>query len=308
MISREAQTEIERMFAERKPEGRPIEQRRAEWEAEALMHILPVGARFSAVDAGGVPAEWMDMPGSARDRVFLLLHGGGYRAGSPRTHRRLAANFAAAMGMRVLVPDYRLAPEHPFPAGVEDAAPPLPPGAAHAPAAVQGPPPAPLAAHDPPGGGDAAGGGLALSMLLALREAGAEMPRAAVLLAPWTDLTVSSESYERLRAHDPIITRESLLEGGLWYAGTGNPADPLMSPLFADLAGLPPMLIHAGEDEVMVDDSRRFAQRALDAGVDVTCKIFPGMWHVFHGAGLEIPEAQSAFDEIGDYVRALFGR
>ena len=297
MISREAQTEIERMFAERKPEGRPIEQRRAEWEAEALMHILPVGARFSAVDAGGVPAEWMDMPGSARDRVFLLLHGGGYRAGSPRTHRRLAANFAAAMGMRVLVPDYRLAPEHPFPAGVEDAV-----------AAFNWLKDGGVAAHDIIVGGDSAGGGLALSMLLALREAGAEMPRAAVLLAPWTDLTVSSESYERLRAHDPIITRESLLEGGLWYAGTGNPADPLMSPLFADLAGLPPMLIHAGEDEVMVDDSRRFAQRALDAGVDVTCKIFPGMWHVFHGAGLEIPEAQSAFDEIGDYVRALFGR
>lgn len=296
MISREAQTEIERMFAERKPEERPIEQRRAEWEAEALMHILPAGARFSAVDAGGVPAEWMDMPGSARDRVFLLLHGGGYRAGSPRTHRRLAANFAAAMGMRVLVPDYRLAPEHPFPAGVEDAV-----------AAFNWLKDGGVAAHDIIVGGDSAGGGLALSMLLALREAGAEMPRAAVLLAPWTDLTVSSESYERLRAHDPVITRESLREGGLWYAGTGNPADPLMSPLFADLAGLPPMLIHAGEDEVMVDDSRRFAQRALDAGVDVTCKIFPGMWHVFHGAGLEIPEAQSAFDEIGDYVRVLFG-
>lgn len=297
MISREAQTEIERMFAERKPADRPIEQRRSEWEAEALLRALPDGARFTPVEAGGVAAEWMAMPGVVDDRVFLLLHGGGYNAGSPKTHRRLAADLSQAIGMRVLVPDYRLAPEYPFPAGVDDAI------KAYRWLASEGIPERNIVV-----GGDSAGGGLALSMLLALREAGARLPRAAVLIAPWTDLTVSSESYERLRRRDPIITPEGLREAGVWYAGAGDPADPLMSPLFADLTGLPPMLIHAGEDEVMVDDSRIFADRAKAAGVDITCKIFPGMWHVFHGAGTGIPEARSAIDEIGVYVRSLFAR
>ena len=146
----------------------------------------------------------------------------------------------------------------------------------------------------------------ALSMLLALRDARTALPRAAVLMAPWTDLTVSSPSYRRLRKFDPIITQEKLREAGLMYAGSRNPADPMLSPLFADLGGLPPMLIHAGEDEVMVDDSRRLAERARAAGIDVSCKIFPGMWHVFHASGIEIPEARQAIDEIGAYVRALF--
>lgn len=295
MISREAQAELERMFAERKPAGRPIEQSRREWETEALLQVLPQGFRFAPADAKGVAAEWMEMSGVAQDRVFLLLHGGGYSAGSPKTHRRIGADLSGATGIRVLVPDYRLAPEHPFPAGVDDA----------------------IATYDwlqemgipAPNiivGGDSAGGGLALSMLLKLRDAGADLPRAAVLLAPWTDLTVSSESYEALRALDPIITREGLREAGLWYAGQGDPSDPQMSPLFADLAGLPPMLIHAGAHEVMVDDSRIFAARAAAAGVDVTCKIFPGMWHVFHSSGTGIPEARAAIDEIGSYVRAHF--
>lgn len=295
MISNEAQAEIERLFANQKPADRPVEQQRSEWEAEALLHELPEGFRFVAVDAGAVPAEWMEMPGVAQDRVFLLLHGGGYRAGSPRTHRRMGANLSDVTGMRVLVPDYRLAPEHPFPAGVDDAI------AAYRWLRTQG-----IPARNIVVGGDSAGGGLALSMLLKLRDSGSDMPRAAVLLAPWTDLTVSSETYESLRHLDPIITREKLREAGLWYAGKGDPADPSMSPLFAELAGLPPMLIHAGGSEVMVDDSRIFAERAAAAGVDVACRIYPGMWHVFHGSGTGIPEVRAAFDEIGGYVRALF--
>lgn len=295
MISQEARAELERMFADRKAPDRPIAQRRREWEEEALLQVLPAGASWSETVAGGIASEWMDMPDAVGDRVFLLLHGGGYIAGSPKTHRRMAANLGQATGMRVLVPDYRLAPEHPFPAGVEDVI------AAYDWLRAQG-----ISAANIVVGGDSAGGGLALSMLLRLRETGAEMPRAAVLLAPWTDLTVSSESYERLRHLDPIITREGLREAGLWYAGESDPADPRMSPLFADVAGLPPMLIHAGGDEVMVDDSRIFAERARAVGVDVEFKIFPGMWHVFQGAGTTIPEARTAIAEIGDYVRALF--
>lgn len=294
MVSPEARAEIDRLFAARKPD-RPLEQRRREWEAEARLQVLPKGARFTPQAADGTACEWMEMPRVAQDRVFVLLHGGGYNSGSCKTHRRLAANLSRAMHMRVLVPNYRLAPEHPFPAGVKDAL------HAYGWLRNQGFAPDRIVV-----GGDSAGGGLALSMLLALRDAQAAMPRAAVLLAPWTDLTVSSLSYRRLRQFDPIIAQEGLREAGLMYAGARNPADPMLSPLFAELGGLPPMLIHAGEDEVMVDDSRRFAERALAAGVDVTCKLYPGMWHVFHGSGVEIPEARQAIDEIGTYVRALY--
>jgi acetyl esterase/lipase len=144
-------------------------------------------------------------------------------------------------------------------------------------------------------------------MLLALREAGAATPRAAILLAPWTDLTVSSSSYERLRDKDPVITREGLRDAGLWYAGRRDPADPMLSPLFADLAGLPPLLIHAGGDEVMVEDSTRLAERAEAAGVKVTLKVWPELWHVFHHGVPNVPESKEAIDEIGAYLRESFG-
>jgi monoterpene epsilon-lactone hydrolase len=197
--------------------------------------------------------------------------------------------------MRLMLPDYRLAPENPFPAGVKDAL------LVYQWLLNQG-----VSEKNIVVGGDSAGGGLALSMLLALRAAGARMPMAAILLAPWTDLTVSSSSYDKLKKFDPIITREGLREAGLLYAGKRDPADPLLSPLFADLAGLPPLLIHVGGDEVMLDDSRKFAERAKDAGVPVSYSMFDGMWHVFHSAGMDVPEARRAIDEIGGFVRTLY--
>jgi monoterpene epsilon-lactone hydrolase len=296
MISLEAQREIERMVAEKKPDAPTLAERRREWEAEAERDVLPEEALYSSVIAGGIASEWMDMPQSHPDRVFLLLHGGSYNAGSPKTHRKMAANLARACNARVLVPDYRLAPEHPFPAAVKDAL------LAYGWLLSQG-----RAPHDIIVGGDSAGGGLALSMLLALREAGAAMPRAAVLMAPWTDLTCSSPSYQQLRALDQIIAQERLVEAGLWYAGRRDPRDPMASPLFAELTGLPPMLIHAGGDEVMVDDSRRFVERAQAAGVAVEYKEWPGLWHVFHSASPEVPEAAQAMDEIGRFVAKQFG-
>ena len=294
MISPEARAELDRLFQNKKSDA-PLAQRRREWEAEARLQVLPRDARFTVVTAEGVPSEWMDMPRVWRDRVFLLLHGGGYNAGSPRTHRRLAADLSRATHLRVLSPDYRLAPENPFPAGVKDAL------LVYGWLLKQG-----ITEDNIVIGGDSAGGGLALSMLLALRDAGATMPRAAVLLAPWTDLTCSSPSYNKLKKLDPIITRDGLREAGLQYAGKRNPAEPGLSPLFADLSGLPPMLIHAGEDEVMLDDSRIFAERARAAGVTVDFKSYPGMWHVFHASGTGIPEARQAIDEIGVYVTGLF--
>lgn len=295
MASPEAHIEIARLFAERREEDVPLPRRRRDWEAEARADTLPEGAQFRPAIAGGVPAEWVDMPGADPRRVLLFFHGGAYNAGSPRTHRKLTALLAQATGARVLVPDYRLAPEHPFPAAVKDAL------LAFGWLLTEG-----YEASDIVVGGDSAGGGLALSMLLALREAGAQMPRAAVLMAPWTDLSASSPSYERLWQNDPVIDPQRLREAGSWYAGRRNPRDPMASPLFAELGGLPPMLIHVGGGEVMLDDSTRFADAAAAAGCRVTLKIWPELWHVFHNAAPEVPEASEAIAEIGQFVRQSY--
>jgi acetyl esterase/lipase len=245
---------------------------------------------------GGVKAEWMEMPRVAQDRVMLLLHGGGYNSGSPRTHRKFAALLSRAAHMRVITPEYRLAPEHVFPAAVKDAL------KAYGWLLEQGFTPDKIIVA-----GDSAGGGLALSMLLALREAGAELPRMAILMSPWTDLGVSSPSYERKRKLDPIITKENLGEAGRMYAGERSVTDPMASPLFADASGLPPMLVHVGGDEAMLDDSRLFAERAKAAGVDVTYREFPEMWHVHHHGAPEVPESVQAFNEISAFIRSQFG-
>ena len=151
------------------------------------------------------------------------------------------------------------------------------------------------------------GRSVAATVLASLREAGARMPRAAVLLSPWTDLSVSSATYERLRKLDPVISRERLGAAGRWYAGQRDLRDPMASPLFADAAGLPPLLIHAGGDETMLDDSRLFAERARAAGVDVTFTVYDGMWHVHHWGAPEVPESVAAYNDIAAFIRAQFG-
>lgn len=302
MVSPEARAEIDRMWADRHKAAarpsppKPIEQERREWEASSRLIVLPKSARFQSVDAAGVKAEWMEMPPVSRERVLLLLHGGGYTSGSPRTHRKLAASLSRAAYARVLTPEYRLAPEHPFPAGVKDAI------KVYGWLLDQG-----IAAGNIVVGGDSAGGGLALSMLLALRDAGAQMPRAAVLMSAWTDLTVSSPSVQAHKKIDPSVTREGLRGAAKLYMGERNPADPMASPLFADQRGMPPMLLQVGGNEILLDDSRLLAERARAAGVDATCKIYDGMWHVHQFAAPEVPEAQAALNDIAAFIRAQFG-
>jgi epsilon-lactone hydrolase len=302
MVSAEARAEIDRMILDkrietrRRPNGKTLDAERKDWEAAARLIVLPKGARFQPVDAGGVKSEWMEMPQVNRDRVFLLLHGGGYSSGSPRTHRKLAANLSRAAFARVLTPEYRLAPEHPFPAAVKDAI------KAYGWLLDQG-----IAAANIVVGGDSAGAGLALSMLLALRDVGAILPRAAVLMSAWTDLTVSSPSHTSNKKLDPQVTREDLRKAALLYAGERDPAHPKASSLFADLTGLPPLLMQVGGDEVLFDDSRILAERARLAGVDVTFQAFDGMWHVFQFHAPEIPEAQEAINDIAAFIRAQFG-
>jgi epsilon-lactone hydrolase len=293
MASVEARAELERLFASKSPDP-PLPVLRREWEAAARMEVLPRESRFNRVDIGELSGEWMEMPRVPRDRVFLLLHGGGFNAGSPRTHRRLAAHLSRATHMRVLTPEYRLAPEHPFPAAVKDAL------SVFGWLLSQG-----IDAEHIVVGGDSAGGGLTLSMLLALREAGAKMPFAAILMSPWADLTLSAPSYRTNRKYDPCVSLGDLQQAAEWYAGDRDPADPMLSPIFADLSGLPPMLIHAAADELMADEARLLAERAMAAGVETTLKIYDGVWHAFHGAGMEIPESRQAIDEIGTYLRTL---
>jgi acetyl esterase/lipase len=302
MVSPQARAEIDRMVADRQraaanpTPAKPVEVERREWEAAARLVVLPKNARFHGVGAGGIKAEWMETPPVSRDRVFLLLHGGGYISGSPRTHRKLAAALSKAAYARVLSPEYRLAPEHPFPAGVKDAL------NAYGWLLDQGVTPDNIIV-----GGDSAGGGLALSMLLALRDAGAVMPRAAVLMSAWTDLTVSSPSVHAHKKLDPSVTRDGLRTAAKHYMGDRNAADPMASPLFANPAGLPPMLLQVGGNEILLDDSRIFAERARAAGVDAACKIYDGMWHVHQFAAPDVPEAHAAINDIAAFIRAQFG-
>ncbi|HEX2844596.1 MAG TPA: alpha/beta hydrolase, partial [Candidatus Limnocylindria bacterium] len=197
---------------------------------------------------------------------------------------------------RVLTPDFRLAPEHPFPAAVKDVL------TVYGWLLDQG-----VGEPNIIVGGDSSGGGLALSMLLALREAGAAMPRAAVLLSPWTDLTTSGASHERHRKLDPTVTRAALKVAAAWYAGGRDLAEPMLSPLFADLTGLPPLLVHVGGDEILLDDGRLLAERARAAGVGAQYRVFDGMWHVHHFAAPEVPEALAAMNDIAAFIRSQFG-
>jgi acetyl esterase/lipase len=246
---------------------------------------------FSA-GLGGVTGDWVSMPGVAADRVLLYLHGGAYVMGSARTHRDLAARLSQAAGVRVLTLDYRLAPENPYPAAIEDAT------AVYGWLLRQGFKPEHIAI-----GGDSAGGNLAFAALLALREAGKALAAAAILLSPWTDLTLSGESVKTRAEVDPMIKPEAADEQIAAYVGNHNRTDPLISPIFADLRGLPPLLIHVGNDEVLLDDSVRLAERARAAGVEVQLKVWEGMWHVFQTLAVILPEGQASIGELGQFVK-----
>ena len=252
----------------------------------------PKNVTVSTTRAGGVHAEWIDPVGFTTNKVILYLHGGGYCICSLDTHRGLAARLALASCARVLIIDYRLAPENPFPAALEDAL------AAYRWALAQGIPSKQIAI-----GGDSAGGGLALATAISLREEGQNLPAALFLLSPWTDLTFSGESHRTRKLIDPIFSGESSsLNFGPAYLGVHDPSNPLVSPLFADLHDLPPTLIHVGSDEILLDDSTRLEERLRAAGVDARLEIWEGMWHVFQIFAPYVPEAQQAIREIGNFI------
>lgn len=242
--------------------------------------------------ANGVKAEWINAPGDPADRVVLYLHGGGYVMGSLNTHREFMGRISRAAQARVLGLEYRLAPEHPFPAAVEDAV------AGYRFLLEQGLRPTRIAIA-----GDSAGAALALAILIAGREAGLAMPAAAVCLSPMIDLEFSGESMKTRKDVDPIFTPDAIgLLGNAYLAGE-NPRTPLASPLYADPKGFPPLLIQVGDHEVLLDDSKRLAQHALAAGVQVKLEVWPEMIHRFQTFAGFLPEGQQAVEGIGKFIR-----
>ncbi len=252
--------------------------------------VLPGIACAPLDGSAGVRGEWIVPPGSPQ-RVVLYLHGGGYIGGSPQMYRGIASTFARSCSARVLVLDYRLAPEHPFPAAVEDAV------AAYRLILDGGTPPGRVVVA-----GDSAGGGLTLSTLLALREAKLPLPAGAVLICPWVDLSASGESARTNARSDDIVVRDEREHKFARTYLNGLPLDhPPASGLFADLHGLPPLSIQASEIEILRDDATRLHAKARASGVDSTLRLWDGVPHVWH-IFLRLPESREAFADIAAFV------
>jgi acetyl esterase/lipase len=267
----------------------PVAKMREDWDA--LFESAPINAQIENVSAGGVDAVWVQTGNSRRDRVVLYFHGGGYTLGSTRSHRDLMTRICVAADCRVLGVNYRLAPEHRFPAPVNDAL------AAYTWLLNEG-----IAPHQIVVAGDSAGGGLAASLLLSLRDR-LPLPAGAVMLSAWTDLTAQSESYTTRAALDPIHQRGMILNTARAYLGAeGRPEDPLASPLHGDLTGLPPLLLQVGDRETVLGDSTRFADKARAAGVPVQLEIYDNMIHVFQQFAEDLPEARRAIESIGRFL------
>jgi acetyl esterase/lipase len=273
-------------------DGLSIQETRAGFEMLAQMFQVASDIKRTPANADGVPGEWITAPNSTDQTTILYLHGGGYTIGSLNTHADLVSRIARASAARAFSLDYRLAPENPFPAAVEDAT------TAFRWLLKQGVRPETIVIA-----GDSAGGGLTAATLLALKQAGDPLPGAAVLLSPWTDLDGTGDSLKTRAEADPMIVVDPLKDMGKVYAGTAELTDPLVSPLYGDYSGLPPILIQVGDCEVLLDDSTRYAERAKAAGVDVTLEVWDEMIHVFQIFAPTLPEGQQAIDKIGEWVK-----
>ena len=237
-------------------------------------------------------AEWLRPEGARDDRVLLYLHGGAYVLGSCQSHRHLVSHIARAAGIEALLPEYRLAPEHPFPAGLDDCV------AVYRWLLEKGYDPANVVVA-----GDSAGGGLTVAMMLELRHAGVPLPGAGVLLSPFLDATASGESAESRLGRDPWFNPADIDILVNHYCGQSEVRNPLVSPVFANVAGMPPFFVQVGDDEILLSDSTRFADRMRDAGNDVTIEVWPEMWHVWQLFVGKMPESRQAIAKIGEFVR-----
>lgn len=275
------------------PPDQDVAQARARFEKTAVFLGGAPDAKCEKVDAGGVPAEWVMAPGSDSGRAVLYLHGGGYAIGSLNTHRRLAYDISAASSARVLLIDYRLAPEHPFPAAIDDAA------AAWRWLLAQG-----FAANRLAIAGDSAGGGLAIATLVNLRDLKLALPACAVAISPWVDLEGVGNSIATRAAQDPIVQKDGLLWMAGMYLDGKDARTPLAAPLHADLKGLPPILVQVGTAETLLDDATRIAEKLHQADVEVRLAIWPNMLHVFPLFAPVLSEGRDGCLEIGAFIRS----
>ena len=268
----------------------PIADRRTLMEKVAF-RVAP-DVNVEAITAAGRAAEWLRAPGAASTQVLLYLHGGGYVMGSINTHRALAGELSRAAQATVLLVDYRLAPEAPYPAAVEDAV------SAYQWLLAQGFNAAQLAIA-----GDSAGGGLTAATLIALRERALPQPRAAVCISPWSDLSCTNASYHTRAAADPMIAPADVSYLANNYLQGADAKSPLASPNRADLSGLPPLLIQVGRDEVLLDDAIVLHEAARSVGVDSTLEIWDDMIHVWHAFHPMLPEGKHAIERIGEFLQ-----
>ncbi|MBS0275001.1 MAG: alpha/beta hydrolase [Proteobacteria bacterium] len=267
--------------------------RRARMDALANYFPVPDGTEIEPGEIGGIEGEWVRAKQARRDAVLLYLHGGGYVLGSSKSHRHIVAAMSGAGGLSAFSADYRLAPEHPFPAAVDDAV-----------AAYKGLLDSGIAADKIAIGGDSAGGGLTLAALLALRDKSLPPPACAVAISPWADLSQGGEAYRTRAKRDPMITKAGLDGMAAAYLGKAGAKTPLASPAFADFKGLPPLLIQVGTEEALHSDAEAVKARAEAAGVEVSFESWAGMIHVWHAFHPILSEGRDAIARIGSYLKA----
>jgi monoterpene epsilon-lactone hydrolase len=292
--------EIRKALAQNPPTAGSFEERRARWEP--LFHKIcpvPQGTVTEPLEGDGLRGEWVSAAGVSRNelRILFYIHGGGFTAGTAVAYRGLSSHLSAATGCRVLAVDYRWAPEQPFPAALEDC----------------------IAGYRwllGPGGasprrvalvGDSAGGNLVVAMLLALKQEGDALPAAGICLSPIFDLALTGNSVTTRAERDPMILASSLQKCSAAYRGNSDPRNPLMSPLYGDLAGLPPLLLQCGSEERLRDDSVRLAEKAEAAGVEVTFEEWDEMVHVWHLFADRLADGREALARIGEFARAHTG-
>jgi monoterpene epsilon-lactone hydrolase len=279
--------------------GKNIDPQRLRIRIEKMAGISkpPKKVQVVPVDAGSVPSEWLIPPHASQDRALMYIHGGAWFMGSTKTHRGFVAQLAYASGIRALSINYRLAPEHPFPAGLDDCI------TAYEWLLQNG-----FSANKIIVAGDSAGGNLTLALLIALRDSNKLLPAGAVAISPATDFTASGDSYKTRIHLDPFFSNmgtTSILDD---YIKNHDPRHPLLSPLYADLSGLPPLLIHVGDHEILLDDAVAFGDKAVAAGVEAKTVVWPEMFHVFHMFGPFLPEAKRANAEIVDFINSELGK
>jgi len=292
----DAEIDAIRRILEANPRPAGLGERRQRLDALGEQYPLPADVRVEAAAANGVSAEWTATPEADSERVILYLHGGGYTTGSLKSHRHMVAQAGREARARTMALDYRLAPEHPFPAAVEDAV------IGYRFLLSRG-----FSANRIAVAGDSAGGGLTVALLVSLRDSGLPLPACAWCISPWVDLEGAGASMTAKATVDPMVRQDYLIELAAAYLNGANPRTPLAAPLYADLNGLPPILIQVGSAETLLDDAVRLAGAAGSADVRMRLEVWPDMIHVWQLFYQQVAAGRRALAEAGTFIRSNWG-